>query len=54
MQVSGQFHAQFSLPVEKTVPLPTWLGCIASQIAVIKRKSTFHVGNGASTVQPLA
>jgi len=54
MKVSGQFHAQFSLSVGKTVPVPNWLGCFASQVAVMKRTSAFRVGNGASTVQPLA
>lgn len=52
MEVSGQFHAQFS--VGKTFPVPNWLGCIASQVAVMKRTSTFHVGSGATTVQPVA
>jgi len=54
MEVSGQFHAQFSLPVGKTLPVPNWLVCISSQVAVMKRTSTFHLGNGAPTVQPVA
>jgi hypothetical protein len=53
MEVSGQFHAQFSLPVGKTVPVPNWLGCIGSQVTITKITSIFHVGNGAPPVQPV-
>jgi len=54
MEMSGQFHAQFSSPVGKTLPVPNWLGCISGQVAIMKRTSIFHVGNGAPTVQPVA
>jgi len=54
MEVSDQFRAQFSLPVGKTVPVPSWLCCIVSQVAIMKRTSIFHLGNGAPPVQPVA
>lgn len=52
--MSGQFYARFSSPVGKTLPVPKWLGCISSPVAIMKRTSTYHVGNGAPTVQPVA
>lgn len=37
MEVSGQFYAQFSSPVGKTLPVPNWLGCISSHVAIMKK-----------------